>query len=153
MRPCMMEGYGLLIRTYCETCHTCKTSKLSNQKPFGLLNPLSMLSYPWELIGMDFIGPLPESGNRDGIFDSITMIICLLTSMVHLVPSRTTYNASQLAELMFDHVYKFHGLPKNIANDRDVLFTSTFWKQLHQLISTKLQLSSAYHPQFDGSTE
>ena len=141
------------VRAFCETCHTCKISKPSNQKPYGLLNPLSVPSYPWESIGMDFVGPLPESGNRDSFFDSITVIICLLTSMVHLVPSRTNYNASQLAELMFEHVYKLHGLPRNIISDRDVLFTSTFWKRLHNLIGTKLKMSSAYHPQSDGSTE
>ena len=141
------------VRAYCETCHTCKISKPNNQKPYGLLNPLTVPSYPWESIGMDFVGPLPESGNRDGIFDSITVVICLLTSMVHLIPSCTNYNASQLAELMFEHIYKLHGLPKNIISDRDVLFTSTFWGQLHRLIGTKLRLSSAYHPQSDGSTE
>ena len=141
------------VRSFCETCHTCKISKPNNQKPYGLLNPLEVPSYPWESVGMDFVGPLPESGNRDGMFDSITVVICLLTSMVHLVPSRTTYNASQLAELMFEHVYKLHGLPKNIISDRDVLFTSTFWRRLHGLIGTKLRLSSAYHPQSDGSTE
>ena len=126
------------VRAFCETCHTCKISKPSNQKPYGLLNPLSVPSYPWESIGMDFVGPLPESGNRDGMFDSIKVVICLLTSMVHLIPSRTNYNASQLAELMFEHVYKLHGLPKNIISDRDVLFTSTFWRQLHRLIGTNL---------------
>jgi hypothetical protein len=141
------------VHAFCETCHTCRISKPSNQKPYGLLNPLSVPSYPWESIGMDFVGPLPESGNRDGMFDSITVIICLLTAMVHLIPSRTNYNASQLAELIFEHVYKLHGLPKNIISDRDVLFTSTFWRQLHRLIGTKLRLSSAYHPQSDGSTE
>ena len=141
------------VQAFCETCHTCKISKPNNQKPYGLLNPLSVPSYPWESVGMDFVGPLPESGNRDGFFNSITVIICLLTSMVHLVPSRTNYNASQLAELMFEHVYKLHGLPKNIVSDRDVLFTSTFWKRLHNLIGTKLKMSSAYHPQSDGSTE
>ena len=141
------------VRAFCETCHTCRTSKPSNQKPYGLLNPLSVPSYPWESIGMDFVGPLPESGNRDGLFDSITVVICLLTSMVHLIPSRTNYSASQLAELIFEHIYKLHGLPKNIISDRDVLFTSTFWKQLHRLIGTRLRLSSAYHPQSDGSTE
>ena len=141
------------VQSFCETCHTCKTSKPSNQKPYGLLNPLSVPSYPWESIGMDFVGQLPESGNRDGMFDSITVVICLLTSMVHLIPSRTNYNASQLAELIFEHIYKLHGLPRNIISDRDVLFTSTFWKQLHRLIGTKLRLSSAYHPQSDGSTE
>jgi hypothetical protein len=126
------------VSAFCETCTTCKTSKPSNQKPYGLLNPLSVPSYPWESIGMDFVGPLPESENRDGSFDSITVVICLLTSMVHLIPSRTNYNAPQLAELMFEHVYKLHGLPKNIISDRDVLFTSAFWGQLHRLIGTKL---------------
>ena len=38
--------------------------------------------------------------------------------MVHLIPSRITYNAPQLAKLMFEHVYKLHGLPKNIISDR-----------------------------------
>ena len=141
------------VKAYCETCHTCKTSKPNNQKPYGLLNPLPVPTYPWESIGMDFVGPLPESGNRDGIFDSLTVVICLLTSMVHLIPSRINYNASQLAELMFEHVYKIHGLPKNIISDRDVLFTSVFWSRLHKLIGSKLQMSSAYHPQTDGATE
>lgn len=30
---------------------------------------------------------------------------------------------------------------------------STFWGHLHKLLGTKLQMSSAYHPQTDGSTE
>ena len=140
-------------KAFCETCHTCKISKLSNQKPYRLLNPLSLLSYPWESIGMDFVSPLPKSGNRDEIFNSITVIICLLTSMVHLVSSQINYNAPQLAELMFKHIYKMHGLPKHIISDHDVLFTSAFWGRLHQLIGTKLWMLSAYHPQSDGSME
>ena len=141
------------VKAYCETCHTCKTSKPNNQKPYGLLNPLPVPTYPWESVGIDFVGPLPESGNRDGIFDSLTVVICLLTSMVHLIPSRINYNAPQLAELMFEHVYKLHGLPKNIISDRDVLFTSVFWSRLHNLIGSRLRMSSAYHPQTDGATE
>ena len=49
------------VREYCETCHTCKTSKPSNQKPYSLLNLLSVPMYPWESIRIDFVGPLPES--------------------------------------------------------------------------------------------
>ena len=105
------------VRAFCKTCHTCKISKPSNQKPYSLLNPLSVPSYPWESIGMDFVSPLPESGNQDGLYDLITVVICLLTSMVHLIPSRTNYNASQLAELMFKNIYILHGLPKNIISD------------------------------------
>lgn len=72
------------MKVYCEMCHICKTSKPSNQKPYGLLNPLTIPTYP---VGVDFVGPLLESGNRDGIYNSLTVMICLLTSMVHLIPS------------------------------------------------------------------
>ncbi|PIL25631.1 hypothetical protein GSI_11380 [Ganoderma sinense ZZ0214-1] len=63
------------------------------------------------------------------------------------------YRTRDVAELVFSEVYKLHGLPKAIVSDHDVLFTSTFWSELHGLIGTKLRLSSAYHPELDGSTE
>ncbi|KAG9221532.1 hypothetical protein CCMSSC00406_0009355 [Pleurotus cornucopiae] len=140
-------------RHYCESCVTCKRSKPNNQKPYGLLNPLPVASHPWEAIGIDFVGPLPESSDRDASYDSITVVIDLLTAMVHLVPSRTNYTAKNVAELVFSEVYKLHGLPKRIISDRDVLFTSHFWQHLHHLIGSKLHMSSAYHPESDGSTE
>ena len=49
---CWWKNMVADVRVFCETCHTCKTSKPSNQKPYGLLNPLSIPSYPWESIGM-----------------------------------------------------------------------------------------------------
>ena len=99
------------------------------------------------------MGPLPLSKNRDGEFDSITVIIDLLTAMVHLVPSRITYNARETAELVFAEVYKLHGLPKSIVSDRDVLFTSAFWTHLNKMIGMNHRMSSAYHPQSDGATK
>lgn len=141
------------VQRYCETCEVCKRSKPPNKKPYGLLNPLSVPTRPWEAIGIDFMGPLPDSKNRDGTFDMITVIIDLLTGMVHVVPSRQNFKAKQIAELIFEHVYKLHGLPKAIISDRDSLFTSTFWRKLHELIGIELKFSSAYHPETDGSTE
>jgi hypothetical protein len=141
------------VKSYCNSCITCKRSKPNNQKPYGLLNPLADPTRPWESIGIDFVGPLPESKDRDASYDCIVVIICLLTAMVHLVPGRINYTARQVAELVFAEVYKHHGLLNSIVSDRDVLFTSTFWKQLHELIGTKLNMSSAYHPESDGSTE
>lgn len=55
-------------------------------------------------------------------------------AMVHLVPSRTTYTACDLAELMFAEVYRHHGLPRAIISDRDVLFTSLFWTHILRLM-------------------
>ena len=86
-------------KAFCDTCMTCKRSKPSNQKPYGLLNPLKIPSYPWESIGVDFIGPLPQSSNCDGSFDSITIVICLLMAIVQLILSQINYKSWQIAEL------------------------------------------------------
>ncbi len=99
---------------------------------------------------MDF---LPESKDRDGAYNMLTVIIDHLTGMVHLVPSRMNYKAKEVAELVFLEVYKYHGLPKKIVSDRDTLFTSIFWSHLHALIGTKLKMLSTYHPETDGLTE
>ena len=141
------------VQKYCESCQTCKWSKLLNQKPHGLLNPLSIPSKPWEAIGINFVGPLPLLKNRDSEFDLITVVIDLLTAMVHLVPSHITYTAREVAKLVFAEVYKYHRLLKSIVSDQDVLFTSTFWTHLQKLIGVDQQMSSAFHPQSDGSTE
>jgi transposase InsO family protein len=141
------------VKAFCESCSTCARSKPSNQKPVGLLNPLDIPSHPWEAIGIDFIGPLPLSKDWESSYDYITVIIDLLTGMVQLVPSKTTYTAANIAELIFDAVYKYHGLPKRIVSDRDKLFTSRFWQRLNALLGVDLRMSSAYHPESDGATE
>ena len=46
-----------------------------------------------------------------------------------------------------------HGLPKAIVFDRDVKFTSNFWKWLFADLGTKLNFSVSYHPHTDGKIE
>jgi hypothetical protein len=141
------------IERYCKSCHTCAVSKPLSGKPHGKLKTMPVPTRPWQYIGIDFVGPMPESVNRTGPFDMICVIIDILTSMVHLVPSKQNYRASDIAELLFDSVYRLHGLAERIISDRDSLFTSKFWKRLHKLLGTELRMSSAYHPQTDGATE
>ncbi|KIM53830.1 hypothetical protein SCLCIDRAFT_87383, partial [Scleroderma citrinum Foug A] len=52
------------VATFYALCMTCQWSKPLNQKPYGLLNLLFALSTPWDAIGVDFVGPLPESKDR-----------------------------------------------------------------------------------------
>ena len=44
-------------------------------------------------------------------------------------------------------------LPQQIVSDRDPRFMGNFWKALWRQLSTKLHLSTAYHPQTDGASE
>ena len=74
-------------------------------------------THPWQYIGVDFVGPLPELSNCNGAYDMICVIIDLLMAMVHLVPMRQNYKVTNMAEVIFDTVYKLHGLPKRIISD------------------------------------
>lgn len=40
-----------------------------------------------------------------------------------------------------------------MVSDRDPVFTSTFWRELMQLMGTKLHMTTAFHPQSDGESE
>ena len=111
------------IQKFCESCQKCLMNKPNNHQPYGLLQTLPVPSQPWELIGIDFMGPLPESKNWLGKFDTITVVIDHLTSMVHLIPSRSDYKGKDIAELVYENIYKLHSLPARIISDRDSYFT------------------------------
>ena len=48
---------------------------------------------------------------------------------------------------------QLHRVPSDIISNRDSQFQACFWKDLQAAFNTKLQFSSAYHPEIDGQTE
>ena len=59
------------IEVFCTSCSACAAAKDANSKPRGLVHGLPIWDRPWQSIGMDFIGPLPQSNN----FDYLLVII------------------------------------------------------------------------------
>ena len=55
--------------------------------------------------------------------------------------------------LFIDRVFRQHGLPLAIVSDRDPRFTGKFWKSIFKVLGTRLDMSTADHPQTDGQTE
>jgi transposase InsO family protein len=86
-------------------------------------------------------------------YDSIWVIMDRLTKVAHFIPVKTTYSASQLAELYMSRIVCLHEVPKKIVSDRGTQFTSRFWERLHETLDTQLRFSSAYHPRTDGEVE
>lgn len=104
----------------------------------------------WECISVDFITGLPSA---QGGYDSIMVVVDLLTKVSHLIPVKSSYTASDIARLFVKEIFRAHGLPKRIVSDRDAKFTSRFWTSLFQAIGTQLCFSTTYHAQTDGQTE
>jgi transposase InsO family protein len=137
------------VKHYCKLCATCQRIKARTTKPPGTLYPLPKASRPWDTMSMDFISGLPIA---DG-YDSIATFVDTFTKQAHFVPCTSKINAEELSRIYFNHIFKLHGLSRCIISDRDPLFTSIFWKDLMRQLRTKLNMSSAYHPQTDGQTE
>jgi hypothetical protein len=86
-------------------------------------------------------------------YDSIWVIVDRLTKIAHFIPVKTTYSNVKLVELYMSRIMCLYGVPKKIMSDRGSQFTPKFWEKLHESMDTKLNFSSAYHPQIDGQTE
>lgn len=126
------------VDKFCLSCGTCHTAKVSTKLPLGLLHNLPIPQQPWTSTSMDFVGPFPTSHG----FDYIWVIICWLTSMVHLIPVNTTNTAGDLAMMYLQEIVRLHGLLESIVSDQDSKFTSKFWKELHRLIGVKFLMST-----------
>ena len=115
------------IAQYVSECDTCQRIKASHLKSAGALQPLSVPSWKWDDISMDFIVGLPNTSRHH---DSIWVIVDRLTKVAHFLPVHTTDKAQKYAELYIDRIVCLHGLPRTIVSDRGAQFVARFWEQL-----------------------
>jgi hypothetical protein len=95
---------------YVKTCLTCQQNRVVNKKQTGLLRPLPIPEGPWENVSMDFMVSLPPSRGFDAI-----MVVDRFSKMAHFIPTKENATAQETGRLFFTHVFKHHGLPRDIV--------------------------------------
>jgi hypothetical protein len=128
------------------TCETCQRVKPS---PHAAA-PLIVTSGCWESLSLDFVFGLSEDSEGN---TGIVVFIERLSKMAHLAAVPDTVDGEGTARLFIDRVFRQHGLPVSIVSDRDPRFTGKFWEAVFKVLGTKLDMSTADHPQTDGQTE
>ncbi|KAA0042480.1 pol protein [Cucumis melo var. makuwa] len=116
------------VAEFVSKCLVCQQVKAPRQKPAGLPRTLRGFTVIW-------------------------VVVDRLTKSAHFVPGKSTYTASKWVQLYMSEIVRLHGVPVSNVSDRDARFTSKFWKGLQTAMGTRLDFSTAFHPQTDGQTE
>ncbi|GJU09634.1 putative reverse transcriptase domain-containing protein [Tanacetum coccineum] len=138
------------IAEYVSRCLTCSKIKAEHQKPSGFLQQPEIPEWKWEKITMDFVTKLPKSSSGH---DTIWVVVDRLTKSAHFLPIREDYKTEKLAKIYTNEIVARHGVPISIISDRDGRFTSHLWQDFQEALGTRLDMSTAYHPQTDGQSE
>jgi hypothetical protein len=128
----------------------CQRVKAEHRHPAGLLHPLPIPEWKWEVVTMDFITGLPRTNKQH---DSIMVVVDKLTKAAHFIPLKTTHKTSNVVDIYMREIARLHGIPKTIVSDRDPKFTSKFWRGLFKGFKMNLNFNTTNHPESDGQTE
>nr|GEZ50173.1 putative reverse transcriptase domain-containing protein [Tanacetum cinerariifolium] len=96
------------IATYVSKCLTCAKVEAEHQKPSGLLVQPKIPKWKWDNITVDFVTKLPKETNP----------------------------MDKLARIYLKEVVTRHRIPVLIISDRDLRFTSNFWRSLQNALET-----------------
>ena len=103
-----------------------------------MLQPIRV-SYPFEVVGMDILGPIKRSRN---VFKYVLVLVDLFTNWVESCPLRTL-EAAEVAKKFYCTIITRHGCPNKVLTDQGTQFTSNLFKRLCKKFGIyKLECSS-----------
>ena len=136
------------IRRFVRNCDICGRVKPWRDGLQGFLKPLPIPERIWKEISIDFFEGLPESNGCTNL-----MVITDRLSKDVILVALEDVTAETVAENFLRYVVAYHWLPDAIVSDRGTQFVSHFWATLMTMLGITRRLSTAWHPQTDGSTE
>ena len=145
-------GLRTYMKNYIQGCGTCQQFKINRQptKPSFLPTEGASNTRPFVNCSMDFITDLPPVKGHNSI---LVIVDQGLTKGIILIPCSKAITTEETAQLLLENLYKCFGLPDKIISDRGPQFASKAFVELLKLLGIKSSLSTAYHPQTDGTTE
>ncbi|GJU61060.1 putative reverse transcriptase domain-containing protein [Tanacetum coccineum] len=137
---------------YCDASHKGLHVVLMQNKK--ILNAQTEARKPKNFKAKDVVGMI----RKEKLESRADGTLCLknrnhLTKSAHFLPMRENDSMKRLTRLYLKEVVTRHGIPVLIIYDCDSRFTSNFWRSFQNALGTRLDISTAYHPQTDGQSE
>ena len=144
------SGMKRHVGDFVRRCLTCQQVKAEHQKPAGLLQPLEVAEWKWEHVTVDFMIHLLRTPRGH---DAVWVIVDRLTKSAHFLAVRMTFTMERFCWLYIREIVRLHGVLVSTVSDRDLRFTTHFWKSFQKAMGTRLTMSTTFHPQTDGQFE
>ena len=93
------------VRQFVSTCDFCQKNKSSNQKPAGLLQPLTIPEFRWARVSVDFITQLPKTAAGH------SAIVVFVDRLGKMAPCWNTLGAQEFDQILVRDIFAKHGLP------------------------------------------
>ncbi|CAF4980388.1 unnamed protein product, partial [Rotaria sp. Silwood1] len=138
------------INNYVKSCITCAQYNPSRQKTPGKLRPIKPPEGVWQLVSMDFHGPINPPSRRGNKY-----IICLTDILSKFVVAKAVRDntAQTVAKFLKEEIISKFGTPRCILTDNGTHFTSTLMNELIKQIGSTHLYTTPYHPQSNGQIE
>nr|ABL86696.1 putative pol protein [Adineta vaga]ABL86699.1 putative pol protein [Adineta vaga] len=138
------------IRDHIKSCIPCLQNNHTRRKPPGLLKPIKPPEGIWQLLTMDFHGPLvPTTKNGNRYIISLTDVL----SKFIITKAVRDCTASTAAKFVTEEVILKYGTPKCILTDNGTHFTASMMTELFKKIGITHLYSTPYHPMTNGQIE
>lgn len=138
------------IRNHVKSCIPCAQHNPRRQKTPGKLRPIKHPDGVWQLVSMDFHGPISPSSQRGNKY--IISLTDILSKFAVTKAVRDNSAQTAVRFLKEDIITKF-GTPRCILTDNGTHFTSNMTNELFKQVGATHLYSTPYHPQTNGQVE
>lgn len=132
------------VSRYVKDCQICAAQKSENVARPGFMGAEKNISFPFQAISMDLLGPFPKSkkGNQ-----YVFVVTDYFTKFVLVQPLRKA-TTSPMIKFLREQVFLIFGVPEIVIFDNGAQFTSKeFRKFLDEFSIRKVWFNARYHPQ------
>ena len=138
------------IKNYVRSCIPCLQNNQLRQKPPGTLKPIKPPEGVWQLLTMDFHGPItPTSRNGNKYIIALTDVL----SKFVITKAVRDCTAITAARFVIEEVILKYGTPKCILTDNGTHFTASMMTELFKTLGVTHLYSTPYHPMTNGQVE
>jgi Integrase zinc binding domain/Integrase core domain len=145
-------GLRIFVKNYVKGCGICQQFKIDRNPSHPSFIPVegAISTWPFTHCCMDLITDLPPVDGSDSI---LVVVDQGLLKGVILCPTTKTVTMDRIGDLLHENLYKRFGLPDKMISDRGPQFAAKAFRAMLSRLGVNSVLSTAYHPQTDGTTE